>query len=141
MLFRIIKIDLKYWNLYVVSALQLSQFQLSQNSLVPAPRVPTSFIPVFIIFNNVPAGRPCRSSCQLSKTNLIDQNRIFSVLKTFLVDHKKCAFFLLLLYNIYGKKITEKEKNWVIFENKNTCIPILNSVTTLNYNDNCFAPK
>jgi hypothetical protein len=42
---------------------------------------------------------------------VVDQNRIFSLPKTFLVDQKRCAFFLLLLYNIYCKKITEKEKN------------------------------
>jgi hypothetical protein len=37
------------------SALQLSQFQLSRNLLVPTP-----VIPVFIIFNSCVCGSPCR---------------------------------------------------------------------------------
>jgi hypothetical protein len=55
--------DLTLWEVTYISkrsALQLSQFQLSRNSLVPAPasRVPTAVIPVFIIFNSCACKRP-----------------------------------------------------------------------------------
>jgi hypothetical protein len=69
---------------YTEIHLSQRQFQLSRNSLVPAPRVPTpvipnsfipnSLLPVFIIFNScacrgllsvIPAGGPYGGSCQL----------------------------------------------------------------------------
>jgi hypothetical protein len=48
------------------SALQLSQFQLSRNSLVPAPRVTTPVIPALIIFNSCACQRSLPGGfCQL----------------------------------------------------------------------------
>jgi hypothetical protein len=54
-------LEYKWKENIAMSALQLSQFLLSRNSLVPALRVPTPVIPFFIMFNSCAiAGGPCR---------------------------------------------------------------------------------